>query len=104
MPYKFQSDNLKIKKEDNRTRKLNDEQKKDIQEKYSTGIYSYRQLASEYSVCKRTIQFIIKPEKLENNKKLREGKSYYDKEKQREYMKNHRDYKKQLYNEGKLIK
>jgi hypothetical protein len=67
---------------------------------------SQRELARKFNVSRRLIQYILDPEKLEENKRLREerggSKQYYDKEKHREYMKDHRRYKQDLYTKGEI--
>jgi len=59
--------------------------------------YSQRQLAAMFHCSRRTIQFIIDPDKLKQNLLRRQErggtKQYYDKEKHKEYMKTHRRYK-----------
>lgn len=105
MPRK--SDSIPINnKELDRRIKLTDEQREEIK-RNPLGL-SQRRLAAMYEVSRRTIQFILAPEKLEENKKRREErggtKQYYDKEKHRIAMKEHRDYKSKLYKEGKLNK
>lgn len=105
MPYKSEKIAINNEQLDRRV-KLTKEQKVEISELYETGNYSYRILAEMYNVSKRTIQFIVKPEKLEENKRQfaerqKEGR-YYDKEKCNEYAKNHRRYKHELYKQGKI--
>lgn len=106
MPYKFETTKLKMKEEDKRNRKLDNEQKQQIRKLYLTGNYSQRQLAAMYKVSRRTIVFCIYPEKYEKSredfKKRQKTGIYYDKEKQKQYAKNYRDYKYSLYKEGKL--
>ena len=84
--------------------KLTEEQRVEIFENRQ-GL-SQRKLAELYEVSRRTIQFILDPSKLEQNKKLRAEKGgskiYYDKEKHRVSTKEHRDYKKKLHLEGKI--
>ena len=67
---------------------------------------SYQKLANQFNVSKRTIIFICKPETLEACKQKRKErggwKQYYDKEKNTISQKEHRDYKKELFNQ-KLI-
>lgn len=59
--------------------------------------YSQRRLAKMFKVSRRLITFIIDPKKLEKNLERREDRGgtmqYYDKEKHKEYMKEHRTYK-----------
>lgn len=68
---------------------------------------SYQKLANRFNVSKRTIIFICKPETLiasNEARKKRGGSSiYYEKEKHAIAVKEHRDYKKELFNKG-LIK
>ena len=68
---------------------------------------SYNKLAIQFKVSKRTIIFICKPETLEACKKARAerggSKIYYNKEKQSETIKEHRQYKQGLKLKG-LIK
>lgn len=101
MPFKFETEKFTVGKEHDRRRKLTDEQKEEIVYKYSLGTYSQRQLAAEYGVSRRLIQFTLDPEKQRANRELHSSSEYYDKEKQREYMKRHRDYKKELYSKLK---
>ena len=106
MPYKFETNKLKMKDEDKRNRKLDDGQKAKIRELYLSGGYSQRQLAAMYNVSRRLIVFCIYPEKYkksrEDFKKRQKTGMYYDKEKQKEYIKNYRDYKYSLYKKGQL--
>lgn len=59
-----------------------------------------REIAREYGVDKRLIQFIVYPERKEKNLKLRAQrggwKKYYDKDKNTEYMRKHRIHKHEL--------
>jgi hypothetical protein len=68
---------------------------------------SYQKLANRFGVSKRLIIFICKPEtkvkELENRAKRGGSKLYYNTENHRIYMKEHRDYKKELFSQG-LIK
>lgn len=68
---------------------------------------SYQKLANQFNVSKRTIIFICKPETLEacKQKRAERGgwKQYYDKEEHRQTQKEHRQYKKELFQNG-LIK
>jgi hypothetical protein len=68
---------------------------------------SYQKLANRFGVSKRLIIFICKPEtkvkELENRAKRGGSKLYYNTENHRISMKEHRDYKKELFSQG-LIK
>ena len=103
MPYK--SDNIPVGKEYDRRRKLTDEQYEEIRHKYATGEYSYNKLAKEYGVSKKLILLIVNQEsRRKNNERIKEHwREYKDSnEKRREVMKEHRAYKKKLYDEGKI--
>lgn len=67
---------------------------------------SYQKIADMFGVSKRTIIFICKPETLKACLQKREErggwKQYYDKEKHYLSVKEHRDYKKELF-KNKLI-
>jgi transposase-like protein len=101
-------DGLHIPKKYDRRVKLSDKDKKQIAEAYATGGTSYNKLASEYGVSKRTIYWVVNPEKQRENYELRKAnggsKQYYSKEKNTQSMRNHREYKKELLEEGKLEK
>ena len=99
-------DPLRVGKEFDKRRKLTDEDKENIKSDYETGFFSIRGLARKYEVDKRTIQFILFPERLEECKKRRAerggSKIYYEKEKHQKSMEQHRAYKKDLVLDGKL--
>lgn len=102
MPYK--SEKIKIEKTSHdRRMKLTEEQKDKIRAEVGK---SQRKLAEEYGVSRRTIQFILSPEKLLENKKrrLERGgwKQYYNKDKYSQEMKEHRRYKQELYLKGEI--
>ena len=98
MPYK--SEKLKIAgtKYDRRV-KLTPEQKEEIR-KNVQGL-SQRKLAIMYEVSRRTIQFILDPEKQKENLKRKAERGgysqYYDKDKNAEYVREHRRYKQSLF-------
>lgn len=105
MPFKSEKIAINNEKLDKRV-KLTKEQKVEIKEMYETGNYSYRILAEMFNVSKRTIQFIVNPEKYAIAKKQlaerqKDGR-YYDKDKHSNYTKEHRRYKHELYKEGKI--
>ena len=104
MPYKCTP--IKLKENQKRSAKLTSEQRSEIYKKYSTGKYSQRGLASEYSVSRRLVQFIIDPKKHEENLKRRDerggSKQYYVKEKHTKAMREHRHYKQELFLKGEL--
>ena len=104
MPYK--SEKIKIQQtEFDRRIKLSPNDKIRIKQYHKEG-WSQRALAREFNVSRRLIQFIVFPEKHEENLRRRKesggSNQYYSKEKQREYVKNHRRYKQSLHIEGKI--
>ena len=106
MPYK--SEKIKLSKEQDRRIKLTDNQRDEIRHKYSTGLYSQRQLAREYNVSRRLITFIIDPKKSERNKELckkrrADGRYKPTKKEWAATMKEHRLYKEKLYRAGELV-
>lgn len=104
MPYKNQTNKLLIPLALKRNTKLTDEERDEIRKIYATGNSSHRKLAELYNVEKSTIAFVLNPEKYELSKqRAKENKhKYYNKEKQAEYMRNHRKYRQELYLENKL--
>jgi len=64
--------------------------------------HSTRKLASMFNVSRRLIQFIIDPEKhkanLERRRETGGSSQYYDREYHTKKIKEHRDYKKNLFN------
>lgn len=88
--------------------KLTVADKEQIVQEYETGSISINALARKYKVSKRLIQFTLFPERKELAKqrlaeKQKEG-AYYSKDKHKEYMKKHREHKKDLHNKGLLGK
>lgn len=105
MPYKFEKTPINNPQNDKRV-KLTDENRENIREEYASGLISQNGLAKKYGVSKRLIQFTLNPDKQEIAKKQfaerqKDGR-YYDKEKHKGYMKDHREHKKDLYNKGML--
>lgn len=87
-------------------RKLTEEQKEEIKEKYSTGLYSYRTLAKEYEVSKRTINNTINPITAQKSKdRIKAHWRDYQKHGKEwaETMKKHRQYKKKLLDAGEEL-
>lgn len=98
MPYKSEKIIIAGSEHDKR-RKLTQAQKDQIIE--LRGVISQRECAEQFGVSRRTVQFLWFPEKLEANKQSRQArggwKQYYDKKKHAEYMREHRQYKQELY-------
>lgn len=88
--------------------KLTKADKEEIDEAYKQGLFSQRELAALFDVSRRTIQFIIAPEKLEENKQRRKerggSKQYYDKYSNTVAQREHRKYKKILLDSGIELK
>ena len=103
MPYKSQKIKIAGSQYDRRI-KLTNEQKSEIH-KNELGL-SQRALAAQYGVSRRTIQFILDPDKLKENLKRREERGgtmqYYKPDEWAETMKEHRRYKQHLKLQGKI--
>ena len=105
MPRK--SDKIAIDNEElDRRVKLTAEDKEEIIALYKNGKggLSQRGLARRYGVSRSLIQIIVNPERTrqvkETFKKNQKDGRYYDREKHTEQMRQHRDYKKELYKVG----
>lgn len=102
MPYKHIK--YKIKRKNDKRIKLTDVEREEIKSLYGT--ISQRKLARMYGVSRRLIQFIGDPEKHEKNLIARQkrggSKFYYDKDKHKDYIKNCRHHKQELYLENRL--
>lgn len=100
MPYKFETDKIPMPEGKDRRVKLTPEDKTLILVLYRDGTHSQRSLARQFGVSRRLIQFILDPEKHKRNLELREArggsKAYYDKDKNRKAMQEHRQYKKSV--------
>lgn len=107
MPYKFEYNHLVVKKEDDRRIKLTEDDKEEIRKIYSQGLISQRKLAEMFNVSRRSIQFVLDPEKLKRNNEQRIERAkdgrYYQKENQKKYMREYRRQKKKLCDAGKLV-
>lgn len=103
MPRK--SDKIKLSPEQDRRRKLTDEQKDEILHRYKIGDGSQRSLAREYGVSRALIQIIVNPN-IREAKKQRIKEHWRDyrpsKEEWAETMREHRKYKHDLYLKGEL--
>jgi hypothetical protein len=86
--------------------KLTELDKENIVAEYKSGLISITSLGKKYNVSKRTIQFVLFPERkekvAEQFKERRKDGRYYDKEKHNNYMRTHRNHKKNLHENGLL--
>jgi len=98
MPYKIDTQHIKLPKELDRRRKLTDDDRAEIFHYWSEW-QSIRQLARDYNVSRRTIEFEIYPERLakckEQYKERRLDGRYYDKDEHREAMQKTRLHRKE---------
>ena len=97
MPLLFEEKHLKIRKSDDRRRKLSDDERREIVR--LKGKYSLNQIGRMYGVSKKLVFLIHHPEK----QQTRDWRMSYDKEKHREYSRKHRSYKRDLYRRGRLV-
>lgn len=103
MPSRYET--LNVPKEYDRRRKLTDEQKEQIIKEYTEENISMRQLARKYHVSRTLIKITVDPEN--KAKRAAYSREYLkahpiSKEKRNEYARNHRHYKKELYETGKI--
>lgn len=103
MPYK--SEKIKLKETQDRRKRLTTEQRREIEELYSTGCYSLNDLAKIYGVSKKTILLIVNKESAERAKEYRKEhwQEWARKGKEHaESIKKTRKYKQELYLKGEL--
>lgn len=78
--------------------KLTDEQRLCIRNLHHKSGVSMRYLSRTFKVSRRLISFVCYPDKLEHNIEVRKhrGSNYYNKERHRRYMSDHRQHKRSL--------
>ena len=100
MPYKFETDKIKLPEGADRRVKLSEQDRLNIKLMYDDGNISTYKLAELFGVSRRTIQFILDPEKRKANRErlIERGGSviYYDKDKNTKAIREHRQYKKNI--------
>jgi predicted DNA-binding protein YlxM (UPF0122 family) len=104
MPYK--SEKIKLKETQDRRKKLTENQREEIRELYSTGLYSLNGLAKQYNVSKKTILLIVNKESEKRAKEYRKEHWHEWARKGKEHaeaIKRTRQYKQSLYLKGELI-
>lgn len=104
MPYKVETDKIKLGIYDRR-RKLTEDQKEKIKVLYERGLGSHRSLARQFGVSKSCIAILVNPERAEKVKqRIKDHWQDYrqTKEEHAASMRKNRQYKHQLYKEGKL--
>ena len=91
-----------------RSSKLTSDDKAEMRRMYKLGGWSYSKLGSEFGVSKKTAYFAVNPDKEKENyqKRVERGgsKIYYECKKHTQSMREYRRYKKELADNGKLIK
>lgn len=104
--YKSEKEHMKIPLEYKRNTKLFTEDKDEIRKLYAMGTFSHRELAEMYNVSKKTIYYILHPDKYQENLKysVKYNREHYDKDIHREYMRTTRKYRKELEKQNILIK
>lgn len=109
MPYAHETRRLRIPTEPGSDRrvKLSCSDKAAIREAHVVQGASIRQLAYQFKVSRRTIQFLLYPERAVENQKRRAerggSKVYYDREAHADSMRGYRRHKKQLHDAGVLL-
>lgn len=106
MPYKHESEHIKLVGLQDRRRKLTDEQKEEIREKRKQG-KSLNTLAKEYNVSKKLILITVNPEsKAKQEKYVKEHWREFRQSPEhcREAVRKTRRYRQELMTSGKLTK
>ncbi len=103
MPYK--SEKIKLKGLQDRRKRLTDEQRKEIEKLYGTGLYSLNDLAKRFGVSKKTVLLIVNKDSAEKAKQYR--KEHWREwrrigEERNEAVRNYRKYKHELYKNGQI--
>lgn len=95
-------DKLKLGKENDGRKKITDEQKVEIRELYERGIGIREITRRMVPMSRRSIQFILFPERLEHlkqhYKQIEHWKQYYDKDKMKESIRKLRAKKRMIFN------
>lgn len=103
MPYK--SEKIPLQPEQDRRRKLTDDQKEEIRRIYESGVCGMRPLAKQFGVSRSTIQIIVRPDRAERvSQRIKEHWRDYrpSEEEWAAVMREHRHYKQSLYLKGEL--
>ena len=97
-------DKIKLTQEQDRRRKLSDEDKEEIRRLYATGFHSLNSLAKQFGVSKKLILLIVNPEsKAKNDERIKNHwRDYYDTQEHTSAMRDTRAYKKDLLDRGEL--
>ena len=101
----FKSEKIKLPEKYDKRRKLTNDQKDEIRQKYESGFCSLQSLANEYGVSKKTILLIANPKSKEkNDKRIKDHWKEYQasKDERNKIMRDHRQYKQELYMSGKI--
>lgn len=103
MPFKSEKLLIVFTEHDRRI-KITDEIRESIIKEYATGKTSHRKLAAKYGVSKTTIENVLNPDKYQKQLKRYKAENhsakYYNKDKWKDYIKQHRRYKQSLYKKG----
>lgn len=104
MPYKHETEHLRLSPQQDRRRKLTDEQKEEIRQLYADGKGSWKALADRYHVSKKTIGLIVNPATAERDRAYIKAhwRDYHDQEKLTAAVRATRHYKQELYLKGEL--
>ena len=97
--------NIRLSENQDRRVKLTSDKKAEILRKYQTGTYSLRKLAREYNVSHKTFLLIVNAEsKAKNDEYIKSHWMNYkqDREDRAKTIRKVREYKRRLYQEGKL--
>ena len=104
MPYKHETEHLRLSPQQDRRRKLTDEQKEEIRQLYADGKGSWQALADRYHVSRSLIGIIVNPARAEKvRSRVKEHwRDYHDQERLTAAVRATRRYKQELYLKGEL--
>ena len=97
-------DKMKLSDTQDRRRKLTDEEREEIKERYILGGETYRTLAAEFGVTHSMIGILVNPKRAAQVKQRISDnwRANYDKDEHRKSMRKTRKYKQELNQDGKL--
>ena len=105
MPYKFETNKLKLSGLQDRRRKLTDEDVAEIRRLYAAGKGSHKALADRFGVSKSRVGMLVNPDRAERvHQRIKQHWRDYKQtgEDRNKTVREHRHYKQELYLAGEL--
>ncbi len=105
MPYWFVTQNKRVGKENDKRRKLTDQDKERVKSFYKQGISIRKITRIINKVDRRAIQFVLFPERLKMQYFYKKQRNWdFDRDKHRKAMKKYRQHLKEIYGLKKQLK